>query len=227
MNRRTTDRMFHPPDQGDRFGAGDDRATGRGTDEWMVTWADAITVLLGFFVLLFSLADVDDLRFEDIRDALSAEVQVPDPLPLPVAETRTGPELAKRLIEVLQAATFSGGVRVERLPAGVVIELPADDLFDATGAIREDDAGTLATLAWELQQPGMGDYLVEVQAFDDWEAATARSAAFASFLRVQGVPERRLRATAFSALQPQLMRTRGGSLPPPDGPRIRILLERP
>ena len=227
MSRRTTHRMFQPPDQGDRFGLDDDRAAGRSTDSWMVTWADAITVLLGFFVLLFSLTKVDDLTFEEIRQRLSSDVQVPEPLPVPVAETRTGPELARRMIEVLESATFTGGVRVERLPAGVVVELPSEALFDAAGAIREDEAGTLATLAWELQQPDMSDYLVEVQAFDEWEAAVSRSAAFARFLRVQGVPDTRLRATAFSRLDPRLMRTRGGSLPAPDGPRLRILLERP
>ena len=220
-------RMFQPPDQGARFGRPDDRATDTGADSWMVTWADAITVLMGFFVLLFSLAKVDDARFEEIRQALSSEVEVPEPLPVPITDTRAGPELAARLTEVMQASTYAGDVVVERLPAGVVVELPATAVFTDADTLRPDAVDTLATFAWELQQPGMNDYMFEVQVVGDWERGSARATALARFFEVQGVDLDRLRATAFGALTPRQKRTRGGLLPTPAQPTVRVLMERP
>ncbi len=214
--------MFNAPDPGGDPGG----EAGGGDAGWMGTWADAITVLLGFFVVLFSMADLDKSKFQEVRRALSADVRVEEPLPEPVADTRAGPELARRLKEMLQEATFAGEIRVERLPAGVVVELPADTVFDAKGALRPGVLPDLSTLAWEIRQPDMRDYMIEVQVLGEITESGRQAVTLTRFLAAQGVPAERLRATAFSSLSPMERKSRGGALPQPEAPTLRLLLER-
>ncbi len=43
---------------------------GGGAPEWMTTYSDMVTLLLTFFVLLFSMATIDKQKFEEIANAL-------------------------------------------------------------------------------------------------------------------------------------------------------------
>lgn len=219
--------MFNPPDAADHLDPGADRGGGSEGDAWMVTWADAITLLLGFFVLMFSLSDLESLRYDEILEGLTGERTVHQPIPSEAAQTRTGPELAARMNQILGDTTFAGPVRVERLPAGVVVELRAADLFTSGDQLDPDVERTLATLAWEIGQPNMDDYLVDIQSLDQLEQGGPRALALMRFLQVQGVSPERMRATAFGAQGPRIRRDRGRSLGVPADPTIRLLLERP
>lgn len=194
---------------------------------WMVTWADAITVLLGFFVLLFSLSKIDQAKVTALQQALGSETRIELALPTEVAETRTGPELAQRLKELLAPPRFRGTARVRELPAGVAVEFASEELFGEDGSLRPDITESLATFAWEVKGPDMVDYMVEVQALDDWQDSRARAQAFAAFLSAQGVPDGRLRSTSFGSLAPHQRDDRGGALGAAPGPVVRVLLERP
>jgi chemotaxis protein MotB len=48
-----------------RIGGGDE-----GAPEWLTTYSDMVTLLLTFFVLLFSMATIDKQKFEDLAHAL-------------------------------------------------------------------------------------------------------------------------------------------------------------
>ncbi len=50
--------------------AKDNKSEGSGAPEWMVTYSDMVTLLLTFFVLLFSMATIDKQKFEEIANAL-------------------------------------------------------------------------------------------------------------------------------------------------------------
>lgn len=60
------------------------RRAGRGQNEapgaplWMVTYSDMVTLLLAFFVLLFSFSELDTMRFRSIMLAFQASVGVLD-----------------------------------------------------------------------------------------------------------------------------------------------------
>ncbi|MCL2398213.1 MAG: flagellar motor protein MotB [Defluviitaleaceae bacterium] len=43
-----------------------------GSPAWMTTWADLVSLLMCFFVLLFSLSSVDEARFQEFAEAMSA-----------------------------------------------------------------------------------------------------------------------------------------------------------
>lgn len=45
-----------------------------GGDEWLVTYSDLVTLLFAFFVLLYSMSQIDKDKFEKIAEALSKEL---------------------------------------------------------------------------------------------------------------------------------------------------------
>ena len=42
-----------------------------GSPAWMTTWADLVSLLMCFFVLLFSLSNIDEARFEEFAQAMA------------------------------------------------------------------------------------------------------------------------------------------------------------
>jgi chemotaxis protein MotB len=71
----------------------------RGSPPWIITFADMITLLLAFFVLLLSFSDLNVTRFRDVSGSLQQSLGKEEALPLvvaPPAETQlaAGPALA-------------------------------------------------------------------------------------------------------------------------------------
>lgn len=44
-----------------------------GSPMWMTTWADMVSLLMCFFVLLFSLSSIDEARFQEFSEALASQ----------------------------------------------------------------------------------------------------------------------------------------------------------
>ncbi len=215
MNRRSP--MFEPP-----------RDPGGAVDDWLITWGDAISLLLGFFVLLFSVSELDTDRFAQVAEALSSRNEVDEEIPEVIAEVLTGREVVDRVQGTLQPMLDAGSVEIEKLPAGVRVTIDADALFDGPGTqLRPDVSPLLTTLAWELRQRDMQHYLIEVQAAPDWDLSGARAVFLARFLDEQGVGRERLRATAFGDADPRIRIKRGGAIGRGKGGRIVFLVERP
>jgi chemotaxis protein MotB len=77
----------------------DDVIHRRGSPPWIITFADMITLLLAFFVLLLSFSDLNVTRFRDVSGSLQQSLGKEEALPLvvaPPAETQlaAGPALA-------------------------------------------------------------------------------------------------------------------------------------
>ena len=49
-----------------------------GAPDWMVTYGDLMTLLLCFFVLLFSFSEMDKLQFESMKDSFTVAFGVMD-----------------------------------------------------------------------------------------------------------------------------------------------------
>lgn len=198
------------------------------TDDWLITWGDAISLLLGFFVLLFSVSEIDTDRFAQVAEALASRNEIDEEVPEVVAEVLTGREIVDRVQGTLQPMVDAGSVVIDKLPAGVRIAFDADAVFDGPGTtMRPEVEPLLTTLAWELRQRDMQHYIIEVQAAPAWDVAGARAVSLARFMDDQGVGAERLRATAFADADPRMRVQRGGPLGKGKGGRVVIMVERP
>ena len=118
------------------------------TDDWLITWGDAISLLLGFFVLLFSVSEIDTDRFAQVAEALASRSEIDEEVPEVVAEVLTGREIVDRVQGTLQPMMDAGSVVIDKLPAGARVSFDADALFDGPGTtLRPEVEPLLTTLA--------------------------------------------------------------------------------
>lgn len=132
----------------------------------MVTYGDMVTLILTFFVLLFSLASLDATKFqkaaESLRGALGVlpggpsllETRPPDALvPAPSPEEPLSPEeerdrrdreqleqLEQTALALLKQAGISSEVAVERHQRGLVLRFAANVLFESGKAELKPEA---------------------------------------------------------------------------------------
>jgi chemotaxis protein MotB len=170
---------------------------------WMVSLVDTFSLLLCFFILMFSMGQLDTTRFREIAASLSKK--------LPVSGTRVGgppppatiqaPTLPADFALNLDYLTSLVEGRIEKLPAlsGMAVErradrlvlVPPSDVAFAVDATRPAAAATpmLAAIADLIAHvPNRLEIRSAVSAQVSWETALARSTALARILRDAGYP---------------------------------------
>lgn len=160
---------------GDSFGGGDD-----GGEDWLTTYADAITLLMAFFVMLYSASKLDGKKFEEIKVGIETHVThrrdaspttgfvaaipgVPVASPSPDA---TDAELPKELIDGSGGGHNEGGAAqtpLEELEEkgkfqqkaggkGTMLEFSSEALFEAGSArLKSGSRPALAQVAVYLR----------------------------------------------------------------------------
>jgi chemotaxis protein MotB len=202
-----------------------------GAPEWMVTFADLMSLLLTFFVLLLSFSNMEIIKFRtmagSVRNALGlksdfdlAEVPMGNKL-LPFedpkeGEGETGETGANRLREDLQQMLRDQGLvgkaSVEITPRGVSLQVYGDLLFDSGKAdLSEAALPVLDRLGSYIQQI---NHFVDVQGHADpvpiataiypsnWELSAARAGRTVRYLVDRGIPAERLRAIGLADTVP-------------------------
>ena len=106
------------------------------TNAWMDTYADTITLLLTFFILLYSFSSTDNEKLKLIAAALKGEITG---IPMKLEDT---PDISNEDIEQ--------GIG-EKSPYEVLVE-QVQDIIDKNGLtdsvkIREEDAGVVLQLS--------------------------------------------------------------------------------
>jgi len=175
---------------------------------WMITFSDLISLLLAFFVLLFSMYSVKFDRWQSTVDSLSealnpkrADAVAPFPSPFNIGKVSR-----KRIIDLdylatlLQQSLKSDALLVEshimRRADRLIVALPGDLLFDPGRAVlseRSRDAvfnlgGILRSLGNRIGVNGHSDptQLNSPEYASNWELSLARAAAVANTLRRSG-----------------------------------------
>src|SRR5437660_12565829 len=107
-------------------------------DRWLVSYADFITLLFAFFVVLYSAAHVDKRRAAQVASAIQTAFHQNGSLPPPAAnggspQSPTAPApptseeqeaaLKKQIEQTLSAEISNGDVAVRSSPEGLIISL--------------------------------------------------------------------------------------------------------
>ncbi len=175
---------------------------------WMITLSDLISLLLAFFVLLYSMHSVKFDRWQSAVDSLTealnpkrAEALAPFPSPFNIGKVSRKrvidlDYLATVLQQSLKSDTVLSKARVTRRADRLIIALPGDLLFDPGRAVlsqRARDAvfnlgGILRALGNRIGVNGHSDpgALSSPEYTSNWELSLARAAAVANALRRAG-----------------------------------------
>ena len=105
-------------------------------DGWMGTYGDMITLLMAFFVMLYSTADPDPGKYGDLVDAMKEAF---------AAESTENEfkDLEDELNDIIEDKDLENQVKVELGPNGIKILIPGQTLFAPASAVVMEDMTVL------------------------------------------------------------------------------------
>ena len=164
------------------------------TDGWMDTFADTMTLLLTFFILLYSISAVDSEKLKELSQALQhsltgdssvKELQSIDDLKIDIEEGTKYEDLAAKLNQIIEQNSLTDEIKIREEDRGIVLELDESILFDPGKAnIKKSSLPVLDTIAKIIQETdneivaegNTDDVPVNNAEFDsNWELSTKRA----------------------------------------------------
>lgn len=221
-------------------------------DDWLMTYADMITLLLCFFAVFLAIAVPDERKFEEAKEKVVEQFSGGDTLKmkglynLPEAEKDTpvsSDDLYEALPSIVDRFPENKDVEVQKGDRITTIEMNSAPFF-AIGAanLSEDGVKVLAELQPTLMSEEYKDYTISVEGYTDdspiktaqfpsnWELSSARAASVVRSLIDLGVPADRLRAVGFAETNPKAPNRDANGNPIPDNQaqnrRVVIRLEK-
>lgn len=178
-------------------------------EAWLMTYADFITLMASFFVLIISVSEPKTEKLQDIANGLAAGF-VENMIELPF----------KTLYEDFQLIIEDNAVELqvaaEYTADGVQLDIASSAIFDPGSVeIRPDAAQMLKELAISIQEMDLKEYTLVVEGHTDdtppggafasnWEISALRAARIVRFLIEQGIEPEKLQASGFAETRPKV-----------------------
>ena len=170
---------------------------------WLMTYADMMTLLFAFFVLLYSMSSPDPVKMSQIQDAMDEE-----------SSLKSQSEIKQDFEEIIEEMGIEKSTNIISDPRGVAIEMDGDICF---GSGSTNIKGTLQKILNEAANKLLineKDYrMVIVEGHTDsdkipkklqkiyptnWELSAARASNVVNYLIRQGVNSGRLQASGYA-----------------------------
>lgn len=183
------------------------------TDSWINTYADTITLLLTFFVLLYSTAIIDQKKFQKIADALNGELNVS----LEDIEKNFGDTTEEDLIDKINLIIIDNELdevmNTEKVENGVLLKLEASILFDSGKATLKENSKDILNIVGSMFPKIDNDIMISghtdnapiksEQFASNWQLSTARAVEVLEyFVNEMGLEPSRFSASGFGEYRP-------------------------
>ncbi len=114
-------------------------ASTENTDRWLVSYADFVTLLFAFFVVMFAVSQADKNNAQAVSESIKKALKNGGVTAAPRAKPALAPAF-EALKEDLKTEIAGGGVRVSLDRRGLVISLEAGSFFPSAAAEISPDA---------------------------------------------------------------------------------------
>ncbi len=179
-------------------------------ESWLATYADAITLLMAFFVMLLTFAEYDIPAFEEAATAIGNNVGNKD-------EVSTTQELKIETQDVVFEMQADQVVSVAQDKRGIVIELASRAFFKPGSAVFRDAAiPVLKKMTALLGAPKFACFNIDVKGHTDdvpirtkqfpsnWELSAARASRVVRFFIEAKLQPFRFKAIGLAATKPKV-----------------------
>lgn len=201
-------------------------------DRWLISYADFITLLFAFFVVMYAISAVNESKYRLLSNSLgdafgkppTADAAVPAVTPRPpevkprtlqqqtIEDQTNMTRVARSLLEVMGPLVKEGKVRMTQSRRGVSIEINANVLFapghaelqPASLTVLRAVADKLKAEPFNLEVTGHTDVMpISNSAFaSNWELSAVRATSVVRLLADSGIAPARLYAIGREASQP-------------------------
>jgi len=176
---------------------------------WLVTYADAITLLLAFFVMILSVSDLNQGKIETLREGLSNAMSGEKPV-MPFTDIK------KELDTIIGEHGMGDNVSVDIDVQGVRVEFSDFSLYDSGSAsIKAEALPMLNEVSKVIESSTHKTHLIEVEGHTDdvpistarfpsnWELSGSRASNVVKYLLGKGVAKERLKAAGYADSRPK------------------------
>lgn len=193
------------------------------TDAWLTTYGDTITLLMCFFVIFFSVSEVNIALFEDLKNGFKSDVLNKD-TKSPIAM------LSEKLDSIYDnPENDDPDVEIDLLKRGINIRLASNDLFRSGDAqLSRSGQKTVDDITVSLLDiVGQYHLTCDIEGHTDdipmrsykfpsnWELSASRAANVLRQMIDSGIPQDQSRAIGFADIRPLIEpRDSTGSLVP-------------
>jgi chemotaxis protein MotB len=179
-------------------------------EDWLLSYADMITLLMAFFIVLLSMSKIDTAKYEEVQAGMAKDVgnrEVTKPLQ----------DLKSELLGEVVGAGVEDSVDVGKDDRGVVLNLASGAMFKPGSAeIRPEILPLAKEIAGTLGQKRFLNYQVEIQGHTDdtpvrtqqfpsnWDLSAARALASLKLLSELGISQSRMKISAMADTAPRV-----------------------
>ncbi len=190
-------------------------------EDWLITFSDAVTLLMAFFVMMLTFAEYDIPAFEEAAQAIKREVAGK-------AEISTTEKLKLDIEDVVFQLQADQVVQVTKDEKGITIDLASNAFYEPGSAVlREAAIPVLEKITETLLAPRYDTYNIAVEGHTDddpistelfpsnWELAGRRASRVVRFFIENSVADVKLHSTSFADTKPKVPNrdTDGNAIP--------------
>ena len=195
------------------------------TNAWMDTYADTVTLLLTFFILLYSIASVDSQKLSELSEAMkeslsgSAKISEIENIEDLKAAAGSGAgktdyeDLAEKLNEIIEANGLTEVIKIREEDKGIVLQLDETILFDSGRSDLKDYSREVLETITTIINNTDNDVLVEGNTDNipmknekfgsNWELSTARAVSVVRyFVEIKNIDPTRFAVKGYGEYNP-------------------------
>ena len=197
-------------------------------DGWMGTYGDMVTLLMAFFVMLYSASDPDPGKYEEIAESMKEAFSKQD-------VENEFKKLHESLEDIIEKINLENTVEIELRPNGILIQIPGSSLFASGSAdIMTDMAPVIVEISTAITQlldeSSYHDYMIEVEGHTDdqpigkdseifssnWDLSAIRATGIVELLYNSGIEMDKLKPIARAESIPLLPNRDENGIPIPE-----------
>ena len=200
-------------------------------EDWLLSYADMITLLMAFFIILVSMSKIDANKYEQVQSGMARDIgnrEVAKPMQ----------DLRSELLGQVAGAGVEDTVDVGRDDRGIVLNMASGSLFlPGSAEIRPEIRPLLGDVAATINQPRFATYQIEIQGHTDdtpirtpqfpsnWDLSSARAIATLKLFSELGVSQQRMKVSAFADTAPRVSNHSETGTPYPENQAINRRVE--
>lgn len=182
-------------------------AHGDNDELWLVSYSDLMTLLFGFFVILFSMSTLDKNKFTGFAKGASEKFGGEYQLPTEQVNRAMAASLN-------QGGLKSSDVQITQTVDGLELNFKGQAFFNSGTAELSEAARVFVIKAADAIKKTGNDYMVRIEGHTDdapistvqfpsnWELSSARATAVVRILEADGLNPRQLEAIGYGSSRP-------------------------
>lgn len=202
--------------------------------DWLMTYSDAVTLLMTFLVLLLSVSTIDQSKYEQVVESIKEKGLEHDNQFVSPFEV-----LQKDLQDVAEKNDLKEDMTVTRQPKGLTIELASSSLYQVGSAdITEQALQALTDVADSIKNFEYENYQVEIEGHTDnvaintarypsnWELSVHRATNVIRHFTQEGVDNSRMKVAGYADTRPKVPNVdeQGNSIPENQAINRRVVI---